>query len=121
MSFPTINFKYNNLNEAVSLADIVEQKMNSLMKFLSDEQSITCDVEFEKVAPQKNGAVYRFEVNMLVDGALFRADATEDSFEKAIDEVRDELDKEMRRSKSKQETLDKQAGREMKQKMHDAE
>jgi len=120
MSFPNINFKYNDLDEAVALSNVVEQKLSSLSKFIPEEKAVTCDVEFEKAAPQKNGSVFRFEVNMLVDGTLFRAEATEDSFEKAIGEVRDELDKEMRRSKSKQETLDIQAGRDLKQQMLDA-
>ena len=120
MEFPIINFKYNDLDEAVALSDLTEQKMQSLTKFLSDDQSITCDIEFEKVAPQKSGQVHRVEVNLLIDGTLFRADATESSFEMAIDEVRNELDKELRRNKDKQVTLDKSAGRAAKEQMLDA-
>lgn len=120
MEFPIINFKYNDLKEAVGLSDLVEQKMQSLTKFLSEDQSITCDVEFEKVAPQKSGQVHRLEVNLLVDGTLYRAESTEDSFEQAIDEVRNELDKELRRAKDKQVTMDKSAGRAAKEQMLDA-
>jgi ribosomal subunit interface protein len=120
MQFPIINFKYNDLNEAAALSGLMEQKMQSLTKFLNEEQSITCDIEFEKVAPQKAGQVYRVEVNLMVDGTLFRADATENNFETAIDEVRNELDKEMRRAKDKQVTLDKDAGRAAKEQMLDA-
>ena len=119
MEFPIINFKYNNLKEAVALSDLMEQKMQSLTKFLNESQSITCDVEFEKVAPQRAGQVHRVEVNLLVDGALFRAESTEDSFEMAVDEVRSELDKELRRSKDKQISLDKNAGRAAKEQMLD--
>jgi ribosomal subunit interface protein len=120
MEFPIINFKYNDLQEAVVLADLVEQKMHSLTKFLNESQSITCDVEFEKVAPQNAGQVHRVEVNLMVDGTLFRADATENTFEMAIDEVRSELDKELGRAKGKQATLDKDAGRAAKEQMLDA-
>lgn len=120
MTFPTINFKYNDLKEAAALSNVTEAKIGSLAKFLSGEESVTCDVEFEKVAPQNSGDVHRVEVNMMVDGTLYRADATESSFEKAIDEVRDELDKEMRRAKDKQVTLDKDAGRAAKEQMLDA-
>jgi ribosomal subunit interface protein len=91
-----------------------------LTKFLSEDQSITCDIEFEKVAPQKSGQVHRVEVNLMVEGTLFRAEATENSFELAIDEVRNELDKELRRAKDKQLTLDKSAGRAAKEQMLDA-
>lgn len=121
MAFPTINYKYNGLSEVQSLTSVVDLKFSSLEKFLGDETAVVCDAEFEKVAPQQNGTVYRFEVNLEVAGTLFRAEATEDSFEKAIDEVRDELDKELRRAKDKQLTLGKQAGREAKEQMFEAE
>lgn len=117
MTFPIINFKFNNLPEAQTLAPLVDQKMAAFEKYLHSNKPVTCDVEFEKVATQQSGQVHRVEVNLMINGTLFRAEATEESFEKAIDEVRDELDKELRRSKEKQETLDKQAGREMKEKM----
>lgn len=120
MTFPAINFKYNDLAEAQTLSDLLEQKLQTLTKFLNESQSITCDVEFEKVAPRQNGQVHRVEVNLMVDGTLFRADATENNFETAIDEVRNELDKEMRRAKDKQSTLDKDAGRAAKEQMLDA-
>lgn len=119
MTFPTINYKYNNLKEAQALASIVDQKITALEKFLHGDESITCDVEFEKVAPHQNGQVHRVEINLMVDGALYRADATEESFEKAIDEVRNEISDELRRAKEKQITLDKQAGRALKEKMLD--
>lgn len=117
MTFPSINYKYNDLVEAQSLADIVDQKMAVFDKYFGGAKAVSCDVEFAKVTPQQKGKIFRLEVNLHVDGSLFRAEATEESFEKAIDEVRDELDKELRRAKEKQETLVKQVGREMKEKM----
>lgn len=109
-----ITFKYNNLPDVHGLSDLVEQKLQSLNKYLSGKDSVLCEAEFEKVAPQQNGQIHRFEINLTVDGELFRAEATEDSFEKAIDEVRDELSKELRRTKSKRDTLAKKAGRAIK-------
>ena len=103
MTFPSINYKFNDLNEAQALTDIVEQKLASVEKYLRKGGSGTCDVEFSKVSAQQNGQIHRVEINLLVDGTLYRAEATEESFEKAIDEVRSELDKELRRAKEKQE------------------
>lgn len=117
MTFPTINYKYNGLSEAQILAEVVDQKLAAFDKYLGGAKSISCDVEFAKVAPKQKGQIFHLETNLLVDGTLYRAEATEESFEKAIDEVRDELDKELRKAKEKQETLDKQAGREIKEKM----
>lgn len=117
MTFPTINYKFNDLPEAQALTEIVEQKCAAFEKYLHNNSAASCDVEFQKVAPRQNGQVHHLEINLKIDGQLFRAEATEESFEKAIDEVRNELDKELRRAKERQKTLRKQAGREVKEKM----
>jgi ribosomal subunit interface protein len=117
MTFSDIKYKYNDLAEAHLLTDIVEQKLTTLDKYLGNSKSVICEIEFSKVAPKQHGQVYRIEGNLTVDGNFFRAEATEESFEKAIDEMKAELDKELRNAKDKHETLDKEAGREMKEKM----
>jgi len=117
MTFPTINYKFNDIEEAQDLTDLVEQKLSSLEKFFHNKGVMLCEVVFNKVAPQQNGQIHRLEVSLTIDGTTYRAEATEESFEKAIDEVKSELDKELRRSKDKQVTLDKQAGREAKEQM----
>lgn len=106
-----INFTYNNHDEARSLTDIAQQKIDSLHKFIGDEQSVICDAEFDRVAANQKGAIFHFAVNLQIDGEMYRADATEENFEAAVDEVRDELDKKLRRTKSKKDTLGKRAGR----------
>ena len=121
MTFPTINYKFNDLEEAQALTDIVEQKCSTLEKYFSGVDSVSCEVTFSKVAPQQNGQIHKLEANLTLDGTLHRAEATEESFEQAIDEVRAELDKELRRAKDKQATLDIQAGREAKEQMMMAE
>lgn len=116
MAFPMINYKYNDLAEAQELASVVDAKFAAFEKYVADA-AVTCDVEFEKVTAQQQGKVFRVEANVMMDGKLYRAEATEESFEAAIDEVRDELDKEFRRAKDKQATLQKQAGRDMKEQL----
>jgi len=120
MAFPTINYKFNDHPEAQALAPVVDQKLHAFDKYLHGEEAITCDVEFEKVAPSQSGNIYRVEVNCMIDGTMYRAEATEESFERAIDEARNELDKEIRRAKGKQAALHKQAGREAKEQMLDS-
>ncbi len=117
MTFPNINYKFNDLAEAQALTDVIEQKCTVFEKYLHGDEAVKCDIEFQKVAPQQNGKIYQVETNLLIDGTLFRAVATEESFERAIDVMRDELDREISRAKDKRESLNKQAGREMKEKM----
>ena len=117
MSFPTISFKATNTELDVNLQDLVDHKFLSLEKFIGEESDVKCEVEFEKVTASQSGQVFRVEANLWLGGKMYRAEATEDSFEKAIDEVRDELDKELRRSTKKKETLFKRGGRAIKKMM----
>ncbi len=111
MTFPTINYKFNGIEEAKSLPVVVEQKFSPLAKLITEGGRVTCQVEFEKITSHQHGRIYRVEANLSVNGTLYRAEATELSFEGAIDKVRDELDSELSRSKDKQDTVQKRAGR----------
>ena len=111
MTFPTISYKFNGIEEAKSLPATVEQKFSPLSKLIAKGSRATCQVEFEKITSHQQGRIYRIEANVSVNGTLYRAEATEHSFDAAIDKVRDELDTELSRSKDKQGTLRKRAGR----------
>ncbi|HEY0964760.1 MAG TPA: ribosome-associated translation inhibitor RaiA [Candidatus Paceibacterota bacterium] len=115
MAFTIINYKYNGMNEAKDLAEIMDQKMATLEKFIRDGAPVTCDVEFEKVTAQQQGRIFRVEANLTMNGELYRAEATEESFEKAIDVVRSELNQELRRVKEKKVTKYKKGGRTLKE------
>ena len=115
MSFPIIQFKATNTELIGELQDILENKLRSLEKYLGDETDLKCAVEFEKITSQNSGKIYRVEVNLYVKGKLHRAESTETTFEEAIDEVRNELDKELRRSNKKRDTLMKKGGRKIKE------
>lgn len=118
MSFPTINFKATNTEVDEKLQELVEQKFTTLKKHIGDESDVKCDVEFEKETAQHSGKIFRVEANLWLAGTLYRAEASEESFEMAIDEVQAELDKELRRSNDKHATLVKQGGREIKKMIH---
>jgi len=116
MTLPIITYKYNSVEGADALAKLTDQKLEPLGKFIANNASTTCEVEFEKIAAHQQGKIHRVEANLLVDGTLHRADAVEESFELAIDEVRDELSKKLRRSKDKSKSLLRRAGLQVKEK-----
>ena len=113
--FPTISFKTTNTDSDPALQSLLEQKFSSLEKFLREGSDVSCNVEFEKVAPKQSGLVHRVEANLRINGKLYRAEATLRSFEEAIDEVRNELDKELRRAGDKRDSLMKRGGRKIKE------
>lgn len=117
MSFPAIQFKATNTKLDEKLTDLLEKKFSSLDKFVGDESDVRCEVEFEKVADNHSGPVFRVEANLHLHGKLYRAEATLESFEQAIDEVKSELEKELRRAHDKRETLIKKGGKKIKEMM----
>jgi len=114
MAFPMIQFKATNTVLEGNLQDLVERKFASLERYLGASTDLKCEVEFEKIALHQHGSVYRVEVNFYRDGQLFRTEATEESFENAIDKVRSQLDMEMKKSVKKRDTLVKRGGRAIK-------
>jgi len=99
-----------------TLRELIEEKIGTLDKFLQDHDSVQCDVELEKVTASQSGNIFRAEANIIVDGTLaHRAEATTDQIEKSIDEVRDELSKEIRRANDKHRSLVRRGGARIKE------
>lgn len=117
MSFPTIAFKHTNIGVDYKLQDLLTQKFTSLEKLIGDETDIHCEVEFEKESIQRSGNIFRTEANLWFRGNLYRAQASCENFEKAIDEVRDELDKELRRANKKRTNIFLKGSRKIKEMM----
>jgi len=97
---------------------LLDQKLTPLDKFIpEDETDVKCEVELERMTDHQSGKIFRAEGNLYVAGILYRAEATEEQMEKAIDVMRDELKRELRRASSKQATLNKQGDQEAKEMM----
>ncbi len=114
----SINYKFNDLAEARSLSDVLDKKLETLSRFFGKSSRVKGDIEFNKEGSHKHGKIFKVEANLNIDGSAYRATAIENSFEEALDEVRDELDKELRRSKDKQHSIDKKQARGIKSKLY---
>ena len=112
-----INFKITNTEISDQLKDIAENKLTTLEKFVGEAPAV-CDLESEKITNHhQSGSIYRAEVNLEINGKLYRAEATADSFEKAIDEVRSDLQNELHSKQGKRETLVMRGARRVKEMM----
>lgn len=114
MTFPIIQYKATNVHLEDSWKTLVEQKFKTLEKYLGKATDSRCHVEFEKIVSHKTGYIHRVEANVYANGRMHRAEATEHSFEVAIDTVREELDRELAKENEKRETLVKTGGRKLK-------
>ena len=117
MGLPVINFKATNTELDPALQNLVTVKFSSLEKYIGEETDVKCQVEFEKETTSQSGDIFRVEANLWMRGKMYRADASMDCFEKSIDEVRAELDKELRRANKKRGGLVKRGGRALKNMM----
>lgn len=115
MTFKNITFKHTNTDTDSRIHDFVSQKLSALEKYVSDGVEARVEVEFEKEAPHKSGPVCRMEANVWVAGTLYRADATKDTFEAAVDAVKDELDNEMKKAHKKRNSMLRKGGRMIKE------
>jgi ribosomal subunit interface protein len=105
MTFPRINTKATNITITPQLETLLEQKFAPLGKLLDERGDTRCEIELEKIAEHQSGKIYRAEVNLSNHGKLFRAEATEEQIEQAIDTARNELKHELQHVHGKRQSL----------------
>jgi len=90
-----------------------EEKIGSISKFLDSEgDTAIIDVELAKTSSHhQKGNIFRAEVNLKIDGKLLRAEAIDSNLYNAIDSVRDEIIREIKNLKGKNESLFRKGGR----------
>jgi len=78
----------------------VDEKIGSLDKFF--DNTFNCDVTVGMTTHHHHkGNVYEAKVNLEVPGSLIRAEAVSDDLYKAINEVKDELQREIKKYNGK--------------------
>lgn len=69
------------------------------------DDAATCAVELARETAHQHGRIWRAEMNLMVKGEVIRVEATEESLQAAIDEVKDEMTQRVRKIKGKRESL----------------
>ncbi len=103
-----IIIKGTNIKLSPSINQYIEKKIGQLEKFLKkyNPQLIEARVEVGKITRgQRQGDIFRAEVNLSINGQLIRVEKTEESLMAAIDLVKDELHREIRQRKDKRMTI----------------
>ena len=108
-----IQLKGTNYEIPGEVKAMVEQKLNAIKKILGDrEASALAEVEIQLVEEGKNNNhIYRAELNLSVDGELYRGESTRRSLGNAVSDVKQEVLKELRRAKDKNNSMVKRGGR----------
>ena len=105
-----VNIKTKDLDLAPESKKYVLEKMLSLKKYLGQIKALNCDVEVGLSAGSHNkGKIYRCEANLLLPGKLLRVEKTEKELKKAVEKVRDHMQRSIKRYKEKMIAKERQS------------
>lgn len=106
-----IIIKATDIKLTPAIKNYIEQKLGSLEKFLQ-AKFVEARVEVGRITRgQKEGNIFRAEVNLKADEDFFRVEQQQDNIFAAIDLVKDELKEMMRHSKDKKIALARRGAR----------
>ena len=94
----------NNLDLTPEITSQIHSKLDVIEKFLSPsgDQEVLAEVEIGlRSQHHKKGDVYLAEVNVSCDGKMYRARTHSSSVESALDDLKDEISKVIKRKKGK--------------------
>ena len=107
-----IDLKTKNFEITPSIKTYLQEKLDTLDKFLPKDESIFADVELAQTTKHHHkGDIFKAEVNLKVPGRLIRAVAEKWDLRVAIDAVKDELQREITVSKEKNISLYRKGAR----------
>lgn len=111
------NLKATNIEINDALEEYLAKRIAKLEQFIDDEDtSAIADIELAKVVgDQRSGNIYRAEINLHIAGAYLYAAVEKDDIRAAIDEVKDDMIREIKQEKEKKETLMRKGARKMKE------
>jgi putative sigma-54 modulation protein len=97
-----IQIKATKLELTDAIRDYIQKKMDMLEKFTGDLPVLNCHFEVGlAVGGQYSGEIYRAEINLDLNGKLLRVEKTEKDLYKAIDKVKDHVEREVIKFKEK--------------------
>jgi ribosomal subunit interface protein len=105
----TIKATHSELTDASRT--MIEQKLSALHKFVGNEMSALCACEVEEsLEVVRAGSKFRAEGNLSFTGKNFHAKAMGETLEEAVDMLRDELIREVQRTRGKNRSLLRRGG-----------
>ncbi len=123
--------KTKNIELTSHLRDYAERKLRSACRFIpsllqkeiEDQQQVgkevdrvVLEVEIEKVTGEGKGRIFRTEAQMLLPGRVIKGEDVAETVKASVDEVKYELERQIKEYKGKIETARKKEGRKAKRK-----
>lgn len=99
-----VNIKTTNIELTNSIRDYLDKKMAQVEKFIKAPSTTPiADIEIGKTTNAKNSAedLFKAEINLQIGGSLYRYSAEEPELYAAIDKMKDQIIREIRKGKEK--------------------
>lgn len=111
-----IRIKATNFRMTSAVRAYLDERIASLSKLFSPgDETALIEVEIGKaVGRQEHGDVWSAEIQVVREGARLYAKARAESVNAAIDAAKDEMQEQLRRTKERQTTLARRAGKKVK-------
>jgi len=110
------NIKTTNISLTPAISEYIEKKISVLDKFYKTEEEISVNVEVGKTTHHhKSGDIFRAEIHIRSRGNEYYASAEKDDLYAAIDEVKDEIVRELTSTRKKALRLFRQGGTKIKE------
>jgi len=102
-----LTIKTTHISLTPAIADYLEKKLATLKRIVDiDGDNVLVQCELGKTTNHhRSGDIFRAEVNLHINGKFLRAVAKRDDLYAAIDEVKDEIAREMTTMKEKRKSL----------------
>lgn len=115
----SINFhiKTKNTNLTPDLTNYIYDKLGSIEKYITDssDKEILAEVEVGlRSRHHKKGDIFRAEINLTFDGKQYRAVQKAEDMYAALDQLKDEIIKVVKRNENKKEDLFRRGARQIK-------
>jgi ribosomal subunit interface protein len=109
-----ISIKSTNIELTPALKDYTEKRISGISKFTGEEAMAVIEIG-KTTAHHKNGDIFRAEINVTTTlGKQFRSASEKSDLYEAIDDVRNEIVRELSSAKGKKEALWKKGARKFK-------
>ena len=108
-----INIKATNTELTPAISTYVEEKVLGLNKFIvaKDPESVLANVEIGlSTKHHQSGKVFRAEINLHIGGKYLRAVSEQEDLYTAIDDMRDQVAREINSLKNKERDLFRRGG-----------
>ncbi len=118
-----------NIELTSHLKDYAEKKLGAVSRFIpallkkeiEDKEQVgrevaraVLEVEVEKVTGEEKGKIFRTEAQMLLPGRVIKAEDVAETVKASVDEVKYELERQIKDYKEKEETIRRKGGQKAK-------